>query len=267
MRVPHARPGDVIDVVAPASACSPEALAAGVAVLEGWGFRPRVPPGLFERSGIVAAPDASRHRALGRALRSADSRVVWCVRGGYGSQRLLPRLAREAVPAPRKLLVGFSDLTALHVFINQHWGWPTLHAATLADLGSGRLSQRSLGELRRMVAGRTSRFSVRLRPLNPAARRARLVGGGLVGGNLKTIQALVGTPWSVRPAHTRSPTAAILRPSTYTPGAPSRRAATTETPLSMSIVACSSVSTIRRTPTFARCRSRRRYATSCPGPW
>ena len=200
MRVPHARPGDVIDVVAPASACSRDALAAGVAVLEGWGFRPRVPSGLFESSGIVAAPDASRHRALRRALLRADSRVVWCVRGGYGSQRLLPRLARGAVPGPRKLLVGFSDLTALHVFINQHWGWPTLHAATLADLGSGRLSQGSLRELRRMVAGRTSCFSVRLRPLNPAARRERSVGGMLVGGNLKTIQSLVGTPWSVRPA-------------------------------------------------------------------
>ena len=193
-------PATVIDVVAPASACSAEALAAGVAVLEGWGFRPRVPPGLFDRSGIVAAPDTSRHRALGRALRSADSRVVWCVRGGYGSQRLLPRLARGTVPARAKLLVGFSDLTALHVFINQHWGWPTLHAATLADLGSGRLSQRSLDELCRMVAGRTSRLSVRLRPLNPAARRARSIGGVLVGGNLKTLQSLVGTPWSVRPA-------------------------------------------------------------------
>ena len=200
MRVPHARPGDVIDIVAPASACSPEALAAGVAVLEGWGFRPRVPAGLVESSGIVAAPDASRHRILHRALRRADSRVVWCVRGGYGSQRLLPRLARGPVPGPRKLLVGFSDLTALHVFINQHWGWPTLHAATVADLGSGRLSQSSLGELCRLVAGRTSHLSVRLRPLNPAARRARVIGGMLVGGNLKTIQSLVGTPFSLRPA-------------------------------------------------------------------
>ena len=200
MRVPRALPGEFIDVVAPASACSREALAAGAAVLEEWGFRPRVPPGLFEGRGIVAAPDASRHRALHRALRRPDSRVVWCVRGGYGSQRLLPRLARAAVPERRKLLVGFSDLTALHVFINQHWGWPTLHGATLADLGSGRLSQRSLGELRRVVAGRTSRFSVRLRALNPAARRARSVGGVLAGGNLKTIQSLVGTPWSVRAA-------------------------------------------------------------------
>ena len=200
MRVPHARPGDVIDVVAPASACSPEALAAGVAVLEGWGFRPRVSSGSPESSGIVAAPDASRHRTLHRALRRPDSRVIWCVRGGYGSQRLLPRLARGPVPEPRKLLVGFSDLTALHVFINQHWGWPTLHAATVADLGSGRLSQSSLDDLCRVVAGRTSHRCVRLRPLNPAARRARSVGGMLVGGNLKTIQSLVGTPFSLRPA-------------------------------------------------------------------
>ena len=200
MRVPSARPGEIVDVVAPASACSREALSAGITVLEGWGLRPRVPPGLFEGSGIVAAPDASRHLALRRALRRPDSRVVWCVRGGYGSQRLLPRLARGAVPERRKLLVGFSDLTALHVFINQHWGWPTLHAATLAELGSGRLSQRSLDELCRVVAGRTSRFSVRLRPLNPAARRTRSVSGVLVGGNLKTIQSLVGTPFSLRPA-------------------------------------------------------------------
>ncbi len=200
MRVPCARPGDVIEVVAPASACSPEALSGGIAVLEGWGFRPRVPPDLFEGSGIVAAPDASRFRTLERALRRSDSPVVWCVRGGYGCQRLLPRLARRAVPERRKLLVGFSDVTALHVFLNQRWGWPTLHAATLADLGSGRLSQSSLDELRRVVAAGTSRLSCPLRPLNRAARRRRSVGGPLAGGNLKTIQSLVGTPWSLRPA-------------------------------------------------------------------
>ena len=200
MQVPCARPGDVVDVVAPASACSPEALSAGVAVLEGWGLHPRVPADLFESSGIVAAPDTSRFRTLERAFRRSDSQVVWCVRGGYGCQRLLPRLARRAPPERRKLLVGFSDITALHVFINQHWGWPTLHAATLADLGSGRLSQRSLDELHRVVTARTSRLACPLRPLNPAARRPRVVGGRLVGGNLKTIQSLVGTPWSVHPA-------------------------------------------------------------------
>ena len=200
MRVPCARPGDVIDVVAPASACRPEALAAGVAMLEGWGLRPRVPAGLFEGSGIVAAPDASRLRMLGRAFRRPDSTVVWCVRGGYGCQRLLPGLARGAAPERRKLLVGFSDVTALHVFVNQQWGWPTLHAATVADLGSGRLSQTSLDQLRTVVTGKTSRLSYPLRPLNPVARRPRTVGGTLLGGNLKTIQSLIGTPWSVRAA-------------------------------------------------------------------
>ena len=202
MRFPFARPGDVIDVVAPASACRPEELSAGAAVLRGWGFRPRIPRDLFaDGSGIVAAPDSVRHRHLHRALLRPDSRVVWCVRGGYGSQRLLPRAARRAVPPRPKLLVGFSDVTALHVFINQHWGWPTLHAATLADLGSGRLSQRSLAELREVVSGETARLSYPLRPLNDAAaRRVRTVEAPLVGGNLKTLQSLVGTPWAVRPA-------------------------------------------------------------------
>ena len=200
MRVPCARPGGAIDIVAPSSACPREALAAGAAVLEGWGFRPRIPDDLFESSGIVAAPDAVRYRVLDRALRNPDSRVIWCARGGYGSQRLLPRLARRAIPRRAKLLVGFSDVTALHVFINQHWGWPTLHAATLSGLGSGRLSQTSVEEIRRMVAGRATRFACTLRPLNSAARRVRTVTGTLVGGNLRTIQSLIGTPWAVRPS-------------------------------------------------------------------
>ena len=200
VRVPCARPGDPIDIVAPASACAREALAAGAAVLEEWGYRPRIPPDLFEGRGITAAPDPSRFRVLARALRRSDSRVIWCARGGYGSQRLLPRLARRTVPDRPKLLVGFSDVTALHVFINQHWGWPTLHAATLSDLGSGRLSQTALDELRAIVAGRTSPLTFRLRPLNAAARRPRTVSGRLVGGNLKTIQSLAGTPWGLRPA-------------------------------------------------------------------
>ena len=200
MHLPCARPGDVIDIVAPASACRRDVLAAGAAVLEGWGFRPRIPADIFEGSGIVAAPDASRFRVLDRALRRADSRVVWCARGGYGSQRLLPRLARRAVPARRKLLVGFSDITALHAFFYQHWGWPTLHAATLSGLGDGRLSQTALDEIRGVVAGSTRRLSFRLRPLNAAARRPRTVAAPLVGGNLKTIQSLVGTPYGVRPA-------------------------------------------------------------------
>ena len=122
------------------------------------------------------------------------------MRGGYGSQRLLPRLARRAVPARPKLFVGFSDITALHLFINQHWGWPTLHAATVSGLGGGRLSQTSLDELRDVVAGRVRRLSFRLRPLNAAAGRSRTVSAPLVGGNLKTLQSLVGTPFAVRPA-------------------------------------------------------------------
>ena len=201
MRVPFARPGGVIDIVAPASACRPEELAAGVSVLEEWGFRPRIPSDLFAAgSGIVAAPDGARHRAVRRAFLRPDSRVVWCVRGGYGSQRLLPRAARRVVPPRPKLLVGFSDVTALHVFVNQHWGWPSLHAATLADLGSGRLSQRSLAELRAVVSGETARLSYCLRPLNASAGRTRTVEAALVGGNLKTLQSLVGTPWAIRPA-------------------------------------------------------------------
>ena len=105
-----------------------------------------------------------------------------------------------AIPDGPKLLVGFSDVTALHVFINQHWGWPTLHGRNPGRSRKRRLSQRSLEELREVVVGGTSRLMHRLRPLNSAARRPRAVCAPFIGGNLKTLQSLLGTPWGARPA-------------------------------------------------------------------
>ena len=103
-----------------------------------------------------------------------------------------------------KLLVGFSDVTALHVFINQHWGWPT---PARRDLGRSR-EREIVAELAGGAAqggGRRGglapcRLSYSLQPLNPAARRRRAVAAPLIGGNLKTLQSLVGTPWAMRAA-------------------------------------------------------------------
>jgi len=193
-------PGDVVDVVAPASACGEEILRAGLRILAEWGLVPRVPNGLFGPRYLYSNEDAVRWRQLRAALTSPVSRAVWCARGGYGSARLLPYLerfsARRAAPPERKLWVGFSDLTSLHVFLNQRWHWPTLHGPVVAQLGSERFPQVAREAVRKIVFGeaRSARWPGLL-AMNQAATSRRQISGRLLGGNLKTLQSLAGTPW------------------------------------------------------------------------
>lgn len=189
--------GDVVDVIAPASACSPEELERGIDVLRGWGLEPRVPDDLFGPAYIYANEDAVRWKQLRSALTNRTSRAIWCVRGGYGCARLLPRLSRLA-PRVAKSFIGFSDLTALHVYFNQVWRQPTWHGPVLTQLGSGRIGPAPLDEFREcLFAERTSLRRTGMRPMNAAARRSGVISGRVLGGNLKTLQSLIGTPFGL----------------------------------------------------------------------
>ncbi len=200
--VPMLGEGHGISVIAPASACSRADFKSGAELLKSWGLRLKIPEDLFQGScGFSVAGDAVRWRHLRGALGDPDTRVIWCARGGYGALRLMSRLDGLALPSCRKLLVGFSDITALQHFVWQKWGWPVLHAPVICQLGRKDLRLRDLAELKRVVCGRQRQWSFAgLRPLNmPARRRRRDVVAPLTGGNLKTLQALIGTPWS--PGH------------------------------------------------------------------
>lgn len=191
--VPVLARGDRVDVIAPGSACKREQLELGIALLERWGLRARLTEPLFGAPGIWSNTDARRWADLRGALSSPDARAIWCVRGGYGSLRLLRFLERTRIKR-QKLLIGFSDITVLHQYLSQRWGWPSLHAPNLASLAAPTLPAAHREELRRVLFGRqrTLRYAA-LRPLNVPARASGRVQGRLTGGNMKTLQSLMGT--------------------------------------------------------------------------
>ena len=98
----------------------PEDIAPGLQLLRRWGLEPEVHPSAFERdrTGYLAGEDAARLEALKWAINHPRARVIACTRGGYGAMRLLPMLTQEVAGTRRdpKLLVGFSDVSALHMF-------------------------------------------------------------------------------------------------------------------------------------------------------
>ena len=199
VRAPRLHAGDRVAVVAPAGPVVPERLQRGIDVLVSWGLDVLVGEhviGSHDRFGYLAAGDAERAADLEEAWRDPEVAAVLCARGGYGAQRVVERLDWPALAAlPPKVLVGFSDVTALHQAFAVRLGLSTVHGPGVTSLGAG--DDESREQLRRLLLDPAADV-----PLTPAPARTLAPGGAdgvLVGGNLSLLAADLGTPY-VRPA-------------------------------------------------------------------
>jgi muramoyltetrapeptide carboxypeptidase len=171
-----------VAVVAPASAFDRESFDAGLRVLAAR-YRPVFDEGLFARARYLAGNDARRHDELEAALADDRVRGVFAARGGYGMIRLLPKL-RVGGLAP-KPVVGFSDLTALHLAL-QAAGWVSVHGPVLTQLG--RQPDEVIGRLFDLLESGAPPAPLRGVPLVGGVAE-----GPLIGGNLSLVTRLLGT--------------------------------------------------------------------------
>ena len=179
-------PGSVLRVVAPAGPFDAEAFELGASFLR-TRYEVRHRPDVLERSGYLAGDDSRRLEELQEALADPDAVAIVAVRGGYGATRLLPHLGEDIVRASDKLLVGFSDITALHA-LWQRAGLPSIHGSMVAALGRAESEPRE-----RWLAS----LEGGPRALEGLERwRGTSAEGTLVGGNLAVLAALVGTPFA-----------------------------------------------------------------------
>lgn len=189
-RKPHpVRPGDRVAVVAPAGPFERSALEAGVAVI-GDRYRIRYDERIYSRQRYLAGDDARRLAELIAALSDPEVKAVFCARGGYGAMRLLTKLDSWAASSrlPAKPLIGFSDITALHQWL-QCSGLASIHGPVLSQLG--RLSEESARRLFSLIESTL--------PAEPLVGTESYVGGAvegpLLGGNLSVFTRLLGTPF------------------------------------------------------------------------
>lgn len=189
---------DVIDVVAPGYPSQSHEVDGARDFLLKWNLQPRIPKGIIKPHFLHAHEDEDRWKFLKAAIESKDSRVIWCLRGGYGSNRLIPFLAKMKKPKEPKLLIGISDISSLHAFVNQEWGWPSLHAPLLDRLGRNLVSSKHEKEIHDILFGKTSTIEFKkLKPLNAAAKSSKRIKSKIVGGNLTVLQSTLGTPWQI----------------------------------------------------------------------
>lgn len=185
------RRGDAVGVVAPSGVVQESRLRAGIGVLETLGLRVVVGDSVLARRAYLAGSDAERRADLQRMLDDPGIHAVFCARGGFGSQRLVPSLDLSAVRRAPKPLIGYSDATALLAALAGA-GVVGIHGPMVAaDMARG-LTARSLGHLERLLCDPGYRWEAEA-PVVVRPGRAR---GRLAGGCLSVLVTLLGTPWA-----------------------------------------------------------------------
>ncbi|MFQ5513272.1 MAG: LD-carboxypeptidase [Myxococcota bacterium] len=182
--------GCTVGVCAPAGPVDDAALDAGLAWLEAAGYAPRCAPHLRSRSGFLAGRDDERAADLVQLLRDPEVRGIVLARGGYGLSRILGRLTPLELRTARKLMVGYSDATALLLLLQRRAGLASVHGPMLER---PELSDEARARWLAVVRGEPGAFE----PLRGNGLREGRVRGPLVGGNLTALASSLGTPWEL----------------------------------------------------------------------
>lgn len=200
LRPPRLEVGDVVAVVAPSGVVPEDRLHVGVERLTSWGLEVRLAPhvlGAHAQLDYLAGEDHDRAADFADAWLDPTVSAVWAARGGYGAQRMLDLLDwRRLAEAEPKVLVGFSDITALHQAMASRLGLVTILGHVVTSLGAA--TEASADELRRQVMDPDAVVDLLAGHVTTTIVGGRAT-GVLVGGNLAMLTAEVGTSFS-RPA-------------------------------------------------------------------
>lgn len=192
--------GDTVGLIAPSGAIRKEgAVDRAIAETERMGFRVKVGESCNARYGYLAGDDEVRARDLNRMFLDDEVDAVVCIRGGYGTMRILDRLDYAAIAAHPKIFVGYSDITALHIAMLEKAGLATFHAPmAVSDWSGSPLDDFSREAMYRVLMNADPAGAL----INPPEYPRQTVNPGvcegqLVGGNLTLIAGTIGTPWEL----------------------------------------------------------------------
>ena len=190
--------GDLIGLVTPGSSVTQEQLTAFVTQLEEMGFRATYNDTVLSEYGYFAGKDQERADELMEMFSREDVDAIWCVRGGYGSIRILDLLDYSLIQRNPKVFIGYSDISALITSIYQETGLVTFHG----PVGTSDFNRFTLKSLKKVVMEPEAEYKYPYKREkgsreNPEFDRYTLTGGTaegtLIGGNISVLDSIIGT--------------------------------------------------------------------------
>lgn len=187
LRPPALQKGDSVYILSTARKITREEIAPAVQLFESWGLKVMIGETIGKEFRQYAGTDAERREDFQRALDNPDVKAIICARGGYGTVRMMDDLNFDRFTLQPKWIVGFSDVTFLHVNISNNIGIQTLHAAMPFNLP--RVTPESIESMRKELFGEKNEYIVAPHELN----RLGDAQGILIGGNLSILYSITGT--------------------------------------------------------------------------
>lgn len=183
---PYLKKGDCIGIVCPAGELKTP-IEEAVSLFTSWGLKVKVGPTVGNNFFHFAGTDAERTADLQKMLDDPEVRAIFAARGGYGTVRIIDSLNFDKFRLHPKWIVGYSDITVLHMHIQSKYGIPTIHGQmpnTLPDA-----TKTSLESVRNALFGTPLHYSYKSRHIN----RNGTCRGTLIGGNLAILASIAGS--------------------------------------------------------------------------
>lgn len=193
--------GDVIGITSPAGAITVEEMQPALAVLRNWGFQLKIGAAIGKKDFTRGGTDEERRADLQTMLDDPDLKAILCARGGYGVVRIIDNLDWTKFKQKPKWVIGFSDITILHSHIHRHCQVASVHSKMTNSFPDNwdtalPIQIETIVSLRDVLQGRKMQYSA-----TPHLRnRIGIAEGVLVGGNLKLLESMAGTPSDINTA-------------------------------------------------------------------
>lgn len=187
------RPGSTVGIVCPASAANTQDIKDFTDLCKFWGVKVKLGKNISKRNGYLSAPDNERASEFMQFIEDPEVDAVVCARGGYGVMRILPMLDFAAIRQAGKIIMGFSDITALLIAANQLSGVVTFHG----PVASSSFDDFTVRSLRETVIADTSHTPATFSNSRLTTIAPGIAQGKLTGGNLALVVSTLGTKYEI----------------------------------------------------------------------
>lgn len=187
--------GSTIGLISPASPEVPEKIGKGAEYLKSLGFNIKTGKHIYDKMGYLAGSDTQRALDLMEMFKDDSVDMVLCIRGGYGTMRMLPYVDFDIIRHNPKIFAGFSDITTLLNIIAERCGLITFHSPMVSSNLSDEYTLKSF--VGTFMHGDTP-YTIKNPDSIPAECNIKgIEEGTLVGGNLSLITSTLGTPYEI----------------------------------------------------------------------
>ncbi|WP_253307897.1 MULTISPECIES: LD-carboxypeptidase [unclassified Rickettsia] len=184
---------DFISIIAPSSSCrdAENRLEEAKKILVERGFKVLVDDKIFagDELPFFAAPKTERLRMFKEAMENSEVKIIWAFRGGYSCGEFAQECF-DIKMAGDKILIGYSDITVLHLLLNQYYNMPSIHGSVLTSLLPS--TNQDIQEIINIIEGEDSKIAVM--PINKPNENN--IVGKVSGGNLTVLTKMIGTKLS-----------------------------------------------------------------------